>query len=319
VFFYNLPETAEMSNSSAESRRSYRASPKKSKQVHFLLFFFIFFSFFDTSAQSSFSFRPHIAILNLEGRGGISADEAATLTDRLRGHLVNTGAFVVVDRDKTEAALQEIGFQQSGCVSTLCAVQVGKMLTVQKMVTGSIGKIGKTYTVDVSVIDVESSRIERSLLKNYQGEVDGLLETLKAIAGELARAAKPQPPAVNSKPSYKLAIYSAPKGAEVFVNNKVIGKTPLSRNVPAGSSFKIRVKYPGYRDWEKNLTMTRDEDLNVEMVAKAKSSSRTWLWVAGGVGAAAIGATAYILTSADDGGGNKTASLPPFQWPPAGK
>jgi hypothetical protein len=279
-----------------------------------LLFILTGFFFGDAFGQ----LKPHIAILNLEGRGGISADEAATLTDRLRGHLVNTGAFVVIDRDKTEAALQEIGFQQSGCVSTVCAVQVGKMLTVQKMVTGSIGKIGKTYTVDVSVIDVESSRIERSLLKNYQGEVDGLLETLKGIAGELASTAKPQAPAVNSKPAYKLTIYSAPKGAEILVDNKVIGKTPLARNVPTGSSFKIRVKYPGYKDWEKTLTMARDEELNVEMAQKPKSSSRKWLWVAGGVGAAAIGATAYILTSSD-GGGNKTESLPPFSWPPAGK
>jgi hypothetical protein len=54
------------------------------------------------------------------------------------------------------------------------------------------------------------------------------------------------------------------------------------------------------------------------MVRKAKSSSRTWLWVAGGAGVAAIGATAYIVTSSD-GGGKKTQSLPPFQWPPAGK
>jgi len=88
--------------------------------------------------------------------------------------------------------------------------------------------------------------------------------------------------------------------------------------VVAGSNLKILVKYPGYQDWEKALTMSRDEELNVEMVSlkstKTKSSSRTWLWVAGG--AAALGATAFLLTSSDNGGGNKTESLPPFQWPP---
>jgi len=93
--------------------------------------------------------------------------------------------------------------------------------------------------------------------------------------------------------------------------------------VVAGSSLKILVKYPGYQDWEKALIVTRDEELNVEMVSlkstKTKSSSRTWLWVAGGVGAAALGATAFILTSSENGGGAKMESLPPFQWPPAGK
>ncbi len=207
-----------------------------------------------------------------------------------------------------ENILREQGFQQSGCTLTECAVRAGRMLNVQKMVGGSIGRLNKTYAINISMIDVESGRIEKSFNRNYEGEIDGLLEILQDIALEVA-----------GRKSHKLAVYSAPKGAEVMINNKVIGKAPLARNVPSGSSFKIRVKYPGYKDWEKNLTMTRDEDLNVEMVTKSKSSSRTWLWVAGGVGAAAIGATAYILTSSDDGGANKTASLPPFQWPPSGK
>lgn len=268
-----------------------------------LFFFFIGFIFGDALGQ----FKPHVAILSLEGRE-ISENEAATLTDQLRGHLVNVGAFIVLERGKMENILREQGFQQSGCTLTECAVRAGRMLNVQKMVAGSIGKLNKTYAINISMIDVQSGRIEKSFNRNYEGEIDGLLEILQDIALEMA-----------GKKSHKLTINSAPKGAEVLVDNKVIGKTPLSRNVPTGSSFKIRVKYPGYKDWEKNLTMTRDEDLNVEMVAKTKSSSRKWLWFAGGVSAAAIGATAYILTSADDGGGNKTASLPPFQWPPAGK
>jgi hypothetical protein len=268
----------------------------------FLFFFFIVFVFVDSFAQ----FKPHIAILNLEGRA-ISENEAATLTDQLRGHLVNAGTFIVLERGKMENILREQGFQQSGCTITECAVRVGRVLNVQKMVAGSIGRLNKTYAVNISMIDVESGRIEKSFNRNYEGEIDGLLEILQDIALELA-----------GKKSHKLTIYTAPKGAEVFVNNKAIGKTPLARNVPTGTSFKIRIKYPGYKDWEKALSMTSDQVLEVEMVQRGKSS-HTWLWVAGGVGAAAIGATAYILTSADDGGGNKTASLPAFQWPPAGK
>ena len=267
-----------------------------------LLFFFQPESF----GQSTFSSKPHIAILNLEGRE-ISESEAATFTDQLRGHLVNLGTFIVLDRHKMEDILKEQGFQQSGCTLTECAVRAGRMLNVQKMVAGSIGKIGKTYAINISTIDVESVRIEKSFNRNYGGEIDGLLEILQDLARDIA-----------GKKSHKLTIDSAPKGAEVFVNNKLLGKTPLSRNVIAGSSFKLRLKYAGYQDWEKALTLTRDEELNVEMVAKAKSSSRTWLWVAGGVGAAAIGATAYILTSSDNGSVAKSESLPPFQWPPAG-
>jgi TolB-like protein len=273
----------------------------------------LFFSFFNFIIFESFAQQPppakfHIAILNLEGRG-ISESEAATLSDQLRGHLVNLNAFIVLERGTMEEILQEQGLQQSGCTVTECAVRVGRVLNVQKIVAGSIGKIGKTYAINISMIDVESGRIERSFNRNYQGEIDGLLEILKDIAQEIA-----------GRKLYKLTIYSAPKGAEVMLNDKSLGTTPLARQVLAGSSLKILVKSPGYQDWEKTLTVTRDEELNVEMAAlksaKAKPSSRKWLWIAGG--AAAVGATAFILTSSGDEDA-KTESLPPFQWPPEGK
>jgi hypothetical protein len=210
--------------------------------------------------------------------------------------------------------LREQGFQQSGCTLTECAVRVGRLLNVQKIVAGSVGKIGRTYAINLSMIDVESSRIERSFNRNYQGEIDGLLEILKDIAQEIA-----------GRKLHKLTIYSSPKGAEVILNNKPLGKTPLARQVVAGSNLKILIKNPGYKDWEKSLTVTKDEVLNIELPKllnqKKKSSSRAWLWVAGGVGAAAIGATAYLVTSSDKGD-NKTGSptgLPPLPWPPGGR
>lgn len=283
---------------------------KKSSAVLKILFIYVLgLVAFEAFGQQPPAAKFHIAVLNLEGRG-ISANEAATLSDQLRGQLVNLNAFIVLDRGTMENILKEQGFQQSGCTITECAVRAGRMLNVEKMVTGSIGKIGKTYAITISMIDVESSRIERSFNRNTQGEIDGLLELLKDIAQEIA-----------GRKLYKLTIYSAPKGAEVMLNSKALGKTPLARNVIAGSNLKVLVKAPGYQDWEKTLTVTRDEELNVEMVvlksAKAKSPSRKWLWVAGGT--VALGATAFILTSSGGGGGNKTESLPPFQWPPTGK
>lgn len=261
-------------------------------------------------AQPAFPAKPHIAVLNLESRD-ISESEAATLSDQLRGHLVNLNAFIVLDRSTMEGILQEQSFQQSGCTLTECAIKAGRILNVQKIVAGSIGKIGKTYAINLSMINVESSRIEKSFNRNYEGKVEGLLEILKDIAQEIA-----------GRKLYKLTLYSSPKGAEVILNNKYLGKTPLARQVLAGSNLKIWVKAMGYQDWEKALTMTRDETLNIELEqlkrAKVKSSSRKWIWVAGGVGAAAIGATAYIATSLNKRDA-QPGTLPPLQWPPVDK
>jgi len=129
--------------------------------------------------------KMHVAILDFEGRG-IPKTEAATLTDRFRNEIVNKGLFTILSRGNMQDVLTEIGFQESGCTSIECAVEAGKVLNVDKMIAGSIGKIGNTYTIDISFLDVGTSRVEWSSVKDFRGEKDRLLETLKIIANDLS-------------------------------------------------------------------------------------------------------------------------------------
>ncbi|RIK56387.1 hypothetical protein DCC62_30485, partial [candidate division KSB1 bacterium] len=75
--------------------------------------------------------KPQIAVLNLEGRG-ISENEAATLSERLRGQLVKTNAFIVIDRENMDKTLGEQGFQMTGCTRVACAVRAGQILNAKK-------------------------------------------------------------------------------------------------------------------------------------------------------------------------------------------
>ncbi len=113
--------------------------------------------------------KLHIAILDFTTTGGVSKQETVTLGNRLRSMLVRTNAYVVLERGKMEEILQEQGFQQSGCTTTECAVEVGRLLNMQKMVSGSFGKVGQTYTIDLALIDVGTAQIEQSFFRDYKG------------------------------------------------------------------------------------------------------------------------------------------------------
>ena len=78
------------------------------------------------------------AVLDFDGYG-ISKMEAITLTQRLASNLVQTDAYIIVERGMMQDILKEQGFQQTGCTSAECAVEVGAMLGVQKMISGSFG------------------------------------------------------------------------------------------------------------------------------------------------------------------------------------
>ncbi len=74
-----------------------------------------------------------IAVIDLEGIG-ISKDETNLLTNRLRNELVKTKAFRVVERQEMSKILKEQKFQASGCTSTECAVEIGQLLGVERIV-----------------------------------------------------------------------------------------------------------------------------------------------------------------------------------------
>ena len=141
-------------------------------------------------AQDIAEGKKTVAILDFEGRG-ISEMEAATLTDRLMSEMVNTDAVIMVERNQMDEILQEQGFQQSGCTTAECAAEVGALLGVENMVSGSFGKLGNTYTIDSKLFSVETGATIRSVSKTYKGEVDGLLPVIEVVAWELVGLTPP--------------------------------------------------------------------------------------------------------------------------------
>ena len=69
-----------------------------------------------------------IGVLGIDAKGGVSPSGAATLADRLRTELVNTNVSTVLERGQMDAILTEQGFNMSGCTSSECVVEAGRLL-----------------------------------------------------------------------------------------------------------------------------------------------------------------------------------------------
>jgi TolB-like protein len=145
-----------------------------------------------------------VAVLDLEGKG-VSELESSTLSDRLRIELFKTKAFEVMERDKMNNILQEQGFQQSGCTSAECAVQIGKLIGVKKIVAGNIGKVGRIWTISLRIIDIETGKIENTAVEDIDAPIEELLikaipNIAKNLAGIQAPAPAPAPVAAQPVP-----------------------------------------------------------------------------------------------------------------------
>ena len=150
-----------------------------------ILFIFIFSFLIGQDSQSGLNEgKSTAAVLDFEG-SGITTQEAQVLTQRLGSELVQTQALIMVERNQMSEIMDEQGFQQTGCTSAECAAEIGALLGVQKMITGSFGKIGNTYTIEARMFSVESGQTEKTVSKTYKGEVDGLLPQIQIVAWEL--------------------------------------------------------------------------------------------------------------------------------------
>ena len=127
----------------------------------------------------------YIAVSDLDG-SEVSSSEIKALTERLRSELLMTKHFKVLERDIMEEILKEQGFQQSGCTTNECVVQIGQLVNVEKIVAGTINKIGNTFSSSVRIIDITTGSIDKIVSFDYTGPIDELLKRgMKKIAIEL--------------------------------------------------------------------------------------------------------------------------------------
>ncbi len=117
--------------------------------------------------------KEHIAVIELKGE--ISASESVTLTGKVINEILKTGEYIILERSQMDDILKEQGFQQTGCTSAECAVEIGQLLGVKKTVFGNIGKVGKLYSISLKIVNVQTGEIVKSSFIEFKGTLEDVL------------------------------------------------------------------------------------------------------------------------------------------------
>ncbi len=211
-----------------------------------------------------------IAVLDFDIVGGSKA-EASAVTDRLREEMLKTGQVTLVDRSQIEAVLNEQALQQA-CTSSECAVQVGRILGVRRMVAGKVTKISDTlWQISAQVVDVETTETLRAETVTHEGRfLDLLLSGVSELAGKLAGAAViPSGPAARGR----AAVLTEPSGAELILDGQPIPEKSdaLLDQLPAGSHSIVATR--GNLTATQNFTVNPGSLTRVELKLVPKQAS----------------------------------------------
>ena len=197
--------------------------------------------------------KPIVAVIDLQALQGVSEPEALILSSRVLNELVKTGQYDVVERDKMMEILKEHEIQLSGvCNTTECYVRVGQVLGAEKIIAGTVGKIGVTFTLTLRMVNVETSKIEK-VADGFctTGRIDDvLLSTVPEVVQKLTGYEVGEEKVVRTEGD--LYITSDPVGAEVLINNepqKML--TPFILESLEPGEYEIVAKKGGYEGKQK--------------------------------------------------------------------
>ncbi|MBA4348368.1 MAG: hypothetical protein C0415_00040 [Thermodesulfovibrio sp.] len=178
---------------------------RKALTIFIILFVFASASFAaERKKQTIKRVETHIAVFDLEITGKVDKNISRPLTESIRLEIVKTGKYEVIDRSNMNKVLTEQKFQKSGCVSGECIVEAGQLLGVGKIVIGSVSIIGSTYYLSLSLVNVETGKIEFSSEDKCKCEVDELIESSKRLTKRLMGESAGEPVKEPTQKSFSL-------------------------------------------------------------------------------------------------------------------
>ncbi len=202
-------------------------------------------------------------------------------------------SFTVMTRNELKSVLQQQAqAQMMGCNEADCAADIGKMASAQQIVTASIGKIGEGWLFTIQRVDTKSGQVLNRQSVNWRSEPSGLVELCRPYVARLFDGSKAE--------TYKgtLEVLTPEEGAEVHLNDALIGETPL-KIVPDLSigAHHISITKSGFLPYRMDVVVNRNERTLLQAVLIDESSLQPWYkkwWVWTGA-AAIIGGTATTI------------------------
>lgn len=112
---------------------------------------------------------------------------ALILAEALREEVFKLKQYVLVNREDLQKVLEEMALQQTGLIDEKDAVRTGKGLAANQVVTGRLGRLGRTFVMQAKRVDVETfGTLGLASTKFTEGQEDEVFNKLPEFARALA-------------------------------------------------------------------------------------------------------------------------------------
>jgi hypothetical protein len=184
-----------------------------------------------------------------------------------------------------------------------CLAAIGKKLGVDVILTGTVGQLGDNYVLTIKAVDVATARVLQKIQSDpLRGQPDELIEGVRVAAYRLLA-----PEQLHGA----IQVQTDLVGAEVQLDARPVGKTPLPKNGVIGKlalgKHRLRVAAPSYDQPYEDDVEVHFQKVSpvvvrlvpstqvigtgkIDRVERSPIYTRTWFIVAAGVVAVGLGA-----------------------------
>lgn len=183
--------------------------------------------------------RTKTVVVGIQGRRGVDPDLARAMADVVQSVLTTDTTRVVLGRDDIAQVVQlEAEKQAMGCSDSSCLSEVATALDADRIVTGTMDKVGTSFLIVITEIDARAlepvARVEATVPADESKLIDAVRSSARELLAKSPRMAPGGPPV--------LVVSSNPPGAEVYVDDRLVGKTPLTTGELAPGDHKVRLR-----------------------------------------------------------------------------
>ena len=240
-----------------------------------------------------------LAVLELDARG-LDATLAESVTGLVVREVDRTGVFDTISMDDIKVMLEhEQNKLAVGCDDASCLAEIGGALGVEILLSGSVNKIGQTYVLSLKLIDVRKAVVINRQERTVPGKPDDLIDAARSAVRMLVRPLLKQAEGT-------LRVSCSEEGAEVYVDDLMLGTTPIEARKLPGGYHVLKVKKESFVAFSMDVFVgpSKKTDIMVTLVPSPEfvrqyeskaSTYRSLAWVFTAVSVAAAGSASGLL------------------------
>lgn len=123
------------------------------------------------------SMSPTMAVMNIDNTDAEAELSPSQLAGLTRIEVTKYNQFEVLDQYDIAYLFKESEFDYEGCYGKICLAKAGKVLNVDKVLSGSVESFDKSIVITLRQVDVKSESIEKTQVMEFL-KIDNQLSTM---------------------------------------------------------------------------------------------------------------------------------------------